>query len=160
MRAAAVLVLLGALFGAAWVWQAGTLRASRAARAAASTSPERERTRDLPAGWGLVVVGEPSGAAPVEAAPAPRDAGAPAAAPAPDAEPHDDASWRALEQRALGDYRITVRAGQTLSELCRAHYGTAPHDLVEALARYNGLKSPDAIAEGETLLLPERSRLE
>ena len=49
---------------------------------------------------------------------------------------------------------VTVQAGQTLSEICHEHYGSARQELVLAVARYNRLTGPDEIREGQRILLP------
>jgi len=158
-----LLLILASLFCLAWVWQTGTVRGLRRARAA-TTGVARGGSEDpefpiLAEGWGVVVVGDPSGADPVEP---PR---APAAAPPPAQEPVTQEpaaagpAWLALESRALGDYRLVVRRGQTLSTIAVEYYGALQEGLVAALARYNRLESADALAEGQTLLLPERAKL-
>ena len=164
MRILALLVLLAALFGLAWFWQTGTLARMRAERAA-TLGVERGGRRDpafeaLPDGWGVVVIGAPSGAEPVFLERSGRAPSPPSAEL--EARPEDlaaGASWTELEQRALGDYRIEILAGQTLSSIADAYYGERTRELVESLARYNGLSSADALPVGETLLLPPRERL-
>ena len=44
-----------------------------------------------------------------------------------------------------------MQAGQTLSKICEAHYGTSSRGLVAALARYNGLANADALSVGDRL---------
>ncbi len=160
MRLIAVLLVLASLFGLAWAWQAGTLDAlRRESRAAAGDSGGRRDPEfaPLPEGWGVVVIGKPSGAAPV---PGSVDRAAPAlpadASSVPEAS---DADWVALEERALGDFRVEVFAGQTLFSITQMHYGSANQELCAALARYNGIHDPAALEVGETLLLPPVERL-
>jgi len=105
---------------------------------------------ELPPGWGSVVLGAPSGAiapaaAPEAAAPVP----APTPAPLPEAKP--------LEAR---EFELTVSPGQSLSTICKEHYGTASVALVEALARFNGMKSADALRSGQQLKLPPLATLQ
>jgi nucleoid-associated protein YgaU len=103
---------------------------------------------ELPPGWGSVVLGAPSGALPPAAeprAPAP----APNPAPAPEAPPPQARS-----------FELTVSPGQSLSTICKEHYGTASVALVGALARFNGLASPDALRAGQKLELPPLEKLQ
>jgi len=103
-----------------------------------------------------VLVGRPSGAAPIPApeppptargrflqAPIRADEVAPAFAEA-DVEP-------GLVEPA---FTMEVRGGQSLSVICQQHYGSARPRIVQALAAYNGLASPDKIRKGQTLHLP------
>jgi nucleoid-associated protein YgaU len=105
---------------------------------------------ELPPDWGAVVLGAPSGAEPYApaaqpAAPTPAPPPAPAPAPTP-ATAHE--------------FELTVSPGQSLSSICKEHYGTASVALVEALARVNGLKSPDALRSGQKLRLPPLETLQ
>ncbi len=169
MRLLAGFVLLLALFGAAALWQSRTLAGMREQRALEQLRDDgvsdRVAAADLPAGWGLVVVGRPSGAEPVAAGPqtlpdaAPADADA-ASAPPTFEGPADAEAWIAERAAALPDFELEVRAGQTLSQIALDHYGRCGEDLVDRLARYNGLASPDALRAGDAILLPELERLE
>ncbi len=58
------------------------------------------------------------------------------------------------QSSALRVFELKVERGQQLGELCRKHYGSARRELVESLARYNGMASPDALREGQLLRLP------
>jgi nucleoid-associated protein YgaU len=110
-------------------------------------SPESappEPAADLPPGWGSVVLGAPSGAVPPIAEPP-----APAPAPVPAPEPP-----------AAREFELVVSPGQSLSTICKEHYGTASVALVEALARFNQLKSPDAVRAGQKLRLPPLETLQ
>jgi LysM repeat protein len=51
----------------------------------------------------------------------------------------------------------TIRAGDTLTKICLAHYGTT--DYVMALAQYNALNSPNLIYPGNSLVLPSEDVL-
>jgi len=103
---------------------------------------------ELPPGWGSVVLGAPSEAIPpAPLPPAPEPAPTPQPAPAPQPAP----------QRGE---ELVVEPGQSLSMLCKAHYGTASVALVEALARFNGIPSPDALRSGQTLRLPPLATLQ
>jgi hypothetical protein len=64
-----------------------------------------------------------------------------------------------VDVAAPHDAEVVVREGQTLSEICRERYGSAGHDLVLALARYNRLAGADELREGQRLLLPPSEKL-
>ena len=100
----------------------------------------------LPPGWGSVVLGAPSGAEPPHAVD-PNPAPAPAPQPLP-------------EPPAAREFELTVSPGQTLSAICKAHYGTASVALVEALARFNQLASADSVRAGQKLRLPPLETLQ
>jgi nucleoid-associated protein YgaU len=101
----------------------------------------------LPPGWGSVVLGAPSGAEPpTEAKPQ-----APEPAPAPQPAP---------EPPAAREFELTVSPGQTLSAICKEHYGTASVALVEALARFNQLESANSVRAGQKLRLPPLETLQ
>ena len=55
------------------------------------------------------------------------------------------------------DIAYEVQPRDTLGVICLEHYGTSKPKLVEAVARYNGLASPDSIRAGRVLLLPDRA---
>jgi nucleoid-associated protein YgaU len=138
--AAAILLACFAL-GLSLLRREGTPEAPSAAPAPASP---------LPPGWGSVVLGAPSGALPPAAEPqAPAPAPAPVPAPVPEAPPPEARS-----------FELVVSPGQSLSTICKEHYGTASTALVEALARFNGLKSPDALRAGQKLELPPLATLQ
>lgn len=169
MRALLVVLLIFTAFGAAMVWQSGTLSRLRAEhterRGVLAGGPNDPASRPLPAGWGVVVLGDPSGVDPVELAERPGTARAlpetvepnrllarPAAA--------DVEAWRALETHGLADYEIEVRDGMTLSKIVRAHYGEVDPELCARLATYNGLDDANALKVGATLRLPHRDKLD
>ncbi|HEV8111537.1 MAG TPA: LysM domain-containing protein [Planctomycetota bacterium] len=135
-------LLLVVLFLAATTWQKHWTSQARAERSAARGSgvPAAD---DLGDGWSRVIVGRPSGS---EAHVPPAQAQVPAAnapvAPSPTtAEATAATSW-------------TVEPGQSLSLICKAHYGSARLEIVEAVAKHNGLASPDLVREGQKLELP------
>jgi nucleoid-associated protein YgaU len=59
----------------------------------------------------------------------------------------------------LGDFDKRIEPGETLSQIAKEHYGSAAHDLVAALARYNGLADADELVVGAVLRLPPLDRL-
>ncbi|MBK7643416.1 MAG: LysM peptidoglycan-binding domain-containing protein [Planctomycetes bacterium] len=119
----------------------------RPADSAADAANERLRP-----GWGSVVLGAPSGAEiPVpEATPPAAVAQAPAAPSAPGVQPQVPPPTAP----AAREFELVVSPGQSLSVICKEHYGTAAVKLVEALARFNGLPSADALRSGVKLRLP------
>jgi len=54
---------------------------------------------------------------------------------------------------------VIVQPGQNLSTICRARYGTARVEVVEAVARHNRLANADSIREGQKLDLPPLEQL-
>jgi nucleoid-associated protein YgaU len=54
---------------------------------------------------------------------------------------------------------IVVAAGQSLSTVCQSRYGTSRPDVVQALARYNGLKDANTVRAGDTLRVPTLEQL-
>ena len=144
-------------------------------------SPQPEVPESPPAvcdnGWSLLVVGRPSGRPPVNvdagprswreqhdlretrgsvavAAPAEPEQGAVDLAPAAEIP---TTTRRASE--VLADFELVVSPGQTLSQICEDAYGTARGGLLQSLARYNGLDSPDKIRVGQKVLIPEKAKL-
>ncbi len=112
-------------------------------------------------GWSMLVVGRPSGSEPLpypehgwaspELDPDDSDAAIPLAAEA-------DPSSVSGEQHAP-DFVYRVQQGDTLGKICQGHYGSARRTLVESIATYNGLASPDAIRQGTLLYLPDAEGL-
>jgi nucleoid-associated protein YgaU len=156
MRVALWVAVLLAAFALAWVvqarWRQGVQSANDAAfgHAAAGSS-------ELPEGLARAVIGAPSGADPVErrAAPAPT----PPPPSGTDAEPAAGAPAGEPPPREPPARRHRVRAGETLSQICQGVYGTARAEVVQALARANGLTHPDQLRAGDELVLPPRSAL-
>ena len=157
MRAVALLLFFAAAFGLAALWQSRRVEALKAERRLAAQIQDGEigdsASGLIEAGWGVVVVGAPSGVEPPAAAPE-VDAGDPAVVDQP--QPAPPAPGDAL----LGDFELVVEAGQTLSKIAKAHYGSAARDLVGALARYNGLADENALRAGQRLKLPPLDQLE
>lgn len=161
MRALLGLMLLGGLFLIAAGWQRGRTRDLREQREQQHGLPSLPRTASsqLGADWSLLVLGVVSGAEPIpgsiESNPAdPTDQGLNPDPLQPGSEPYTEPPL------PFGpDYRYEVQAGDFLGKICDRHYGTSRHALVDAVARYNGLPSPDAVRAGDTLVLPDRARL-
>jgi hypothetical protein len=171
-----VLSLLAA-FAAAALWQSrwhAEAEAQREAlRAGAPSSIEIAPQGEAP-GWGRVIIGRPSGVDPVErgvlAAESRGDASSPPRV-APDTKMPNRAPPAALPpvsappplvplQRAgATESKIVVAPGQSLSTICQSRYGTSRPEVVQALARYNGLKDVNALRAGDTLLVPPLEQL-
>lgn len=147
MRSLVLLLALASAFGLAALWQNRRLEALEHRREVAARVADGKlaetRSGLVPAGRAVLTVGAPSGAAPLEE-------------PVP--EEVVDAGDFALPD--LPDFELTVQPGQTLSQICEAHYGTAASSLVRALADYNGLADVDALGVGERLRLPEIGELQ
>lgn len=118
---------------------------------------------ELPAldeGWGRVVVGSPSGAAPrlrpiPEATPTAQDEPTPSVErPAP-----ETVTETAPPPRFPADLELVVRPGQSLSKIAAAEYGRSTPELVTALAAYNGMDDPNKLRAGQTLRIPVKAKL-
>ncbi len=159
MRIAIGIGALFALFGLAALWQhwiEGQLAREQALAVAAAG---RVAAVDDPDPWSTVLVGRASGADPLE--PAVERSARPAAAPAGVAV--QSAPATAPAPATLGypaDFVLRVQDGQRLWTVCEAHYGRATPALVELVARYNRLASPDRLRVGQTLHLPAREKLD
>ncbi len=162
-------LILVALFLAATTWQRRFSEAARAERDASLGMPTA-RAFEAPAeGWSVVTVGRPGGGEPYGPSPAPRPpapatatgtATAPTPAPPqrPTSSPGSSAQPTSVPQTpkpaAQGATAWTVEPGQSLSRICSTRYGTARAEVVDAVARHNGLASPDLVREGQRLDLP------
>ncbi len=140
MRALLGLLILAGIFALAARWQerrSGQLRDERSFRYGIPAADE-----SLDEGWSTLVLGRPSGADPL---------------PAPLALTARE-STREYQGPPLEygpEYRHTVLKDQFLSTICAQHYGNVKPRLIEAVAAYNDLASPDDIREGQVLLLPD-----
>jgi len=152
VRALALLLLLACGFGLAGLWQSRRLEAMRSARDTAARVAEGELAETgsglIPAGSAVVLIGHPSGAAPLESA----------SVELPDQPEVTDAGE--FDYPDLPDFELKVRSGQSLSSIAEAHYGENSRALVNALAEYNGLEDPNRLRVGDRILLPEIERLE
>lgn len=64
---------------------------------------------------------------------------------------------RGTEKSKPGADKYTIKSGDTLSAICRKHYGDS--SLYSGLAKYNGIKNPNLFYVGNTLKLPDKSLL-
>ncbi len=151
MRVLLFVLALACLFGIAALWHADRIAAAKAAqleaRHVADGSAARTEAGLIPDGYGVLVLGKPSG---VEA---PK-------ASAPVANPNPVEHAPTPETSEPADFQMVVENGQSLSKIAKAHYGTANAELVKMLARYNGLASVDALKLGQKLALPSAAKLE
>ncbi len=139
----------------AWAAALALLAVALAEPAWESLAQEADRSSEpapLRPGWGRVVVGIPSGATSTLPTAAELDPD-----PVPALEPIDPLP----EERPLpADFELVVPRGAVLSTLVQNHYGTIRGGLVDAIARYNGLESADALRVGQKLFLPSLELLE
>jgi len=152
VRTAILLLLLACAFGGAALWQerhVARLERERAEalRAAGGAAPLPPQERLAP-GEGVVIVGRPSGAEPVDVS---RSQAVGAVAQGKD--------WERAASERLGDFELEVQPGQTLSQIAHAHYRSHAPELLRALAAYNGLADPDRVKAGQKLRLPPVEKL-
>lgn len=137
------LVLLAGTFAFALAWQRQLVDAA----GPSGTTPSADASRPAASDWVRIVVGAPSGAEPIEVETPRRATPAPLARREPDAAPPSRTS-------TPREFELTVQQGQTLSTICKAHYGTARASVVQALARHNQMRDASALREGQHLKLP------
>lgn len=107
----------------------------------------------LPDGYGHAIVGGASGAEPV----GPPVSAQPAPSPALRTEPVRPPP--ASEGTGAAGVEHVVKAGESLSKICAAHYGSGRADVVAAVVKFNHLASGDSIREGQKLQLPPLAKL-
>lgn len=151
MRILLWILLLVCVFGAVSLYHARFTATAREERGAAHAAAESDRP--LPEGFGArVVVGEKSGAPVVEGLrpvePEKRAEKDPQAKPAPAPKPSSTAGAKHV-----------VKRGESLSTISDKYYGTSRPDVVQALARFNKLKSVNALREGQELAIPRLAEL-
>ena len=147
--------LVGWLFLIALCGLAGYLQS----RWSDSVRAERERLR-TPTGlqereesWGRFLIGQPSGAEPIELELPELEAPQPAAQ-LPGTEPALPEGPGAQEQAPVTVFEYVVPEGRVLSKICEDFYDSGRSPIPERVAEYNGMRSPDALRAGQTLLLP------
>lgn len=152
MRALLGILILGGLFLTAASWQKNQTKSLRAQRRAEYGLPTDASEVHANADWSVLVLGRPSGAQPLHDPERGGEAAPIRAVPPSGDAPPDPPS-------VAPDATHEVRSGEYLGGICDRQYGTSKPALVKAVARYNGLTSPDAIRAGDLLLLPDRSLL-
>ena len=150
MRLLLGLLILGGLFLVAANWQenlrSSVLKTRRLERGIPSHVDPTVNGQD---GWTTLVLGAPSGAKSIR----PKNAAPPESIiQGPTPEP---VTPQPLPPTIQPDQERTIAPGDSLSRICEQHYGTSRPRLVQALARYNDLSSPNQIRVGATLLLPD-----
>jgi hypothetical protein len=144
MRALLGLFVLGGIFVLAATWQdrrTAELRENRTHRFGIPVDGVEAEGE-----WAQLVLGRPSGAEPL----------APLEAQDTPLEPHEN-EWEPPAYQP--DYRYVVLKNDVLGIICQRHYDSARKELVDAIAAYNDLASPDDIREGDVLMLPDEELL-
>jgi len=158
MRTLLLVLFFACCFGVAAIWQQQRTQRLREERelAARIAAGDAAMTRSglLRAGEAVVLIGGPAGAEPTQPKPSQAAAGGSVVHAGESQGPPS-----APPAAPLADFVLEVGAGQSLSKIAHAHYGHAPVELVEKLARYNGLADPNALRAGMQLKLPSLERL-
>ncbi|MCE9592781.1 MAG: LysM peptidoglycan-binding domain-containing protein [Planctomycetes bacterium] len=163
MRFLILLLALACLFGLAMLWQADRIATAKAnqaeARRIAAGDAAHTEVGVVQDGWGVVLIGRPAG----DAGLTPADgSNAPAGGPSGRNDGGGEAQVPVAPPIANepADIEYVVGPGMSLSKIAAAQYGTSNKALVDALARYNGLASADALQAGVTLKLPAPPKLQ
>lgn len=158
MRSVLWILILLTLCATLWAWNVRVTTRARAERA--ELRQGRSPSSDLPAGWDHAVIGEASGAPLVEP---PSPSRATQKAPGGTHRSELPSSKGVPPQPPTGPetqaVQHVVAAGESLSTICQARYGTARPDLVAAVARANHLDQPGQIKTGATIVLPALAEL-
>ncbi len=153
MRSVLWILILLTLCASLWAWNVRITNHARAERELLKHG--RASSTELPEGWGRAVIGEASGAPlvdPPPTAPAPGHAD-PRKSPQPAPAPKGPGSAGTARAEHV------VAAGESLSKICQAHYGTAHPDVVAALARANRIEKIDQVRAGTKIVLPPLAEL-
>lgn len=155
-----------ALIFCAWLAQQVIIKELRRRKEVAQpmvgTAPATPTDSDLPPleeGWGRVLVGAPSGAAPRSRPLAPTTQPAAASPDAPLVSPPQPLPQSEPPPRWPADLELVVRPGQSLSKIAAAEYGRSTPELVERLAAYNGMDNPNKLSAGQKLRIPVKAKL-
>jgi hypothetical protein len=159
MRFLLTLLLMVGLMAAAGLWQERWTQAARQQRdvllGRAAPPPSAAVAR--------LVLGRPSGRAPFDVpvgppAVAPRQPGSGPAYSAPlEPSPAQPEEGRYAAQPWEPVFELEVRPGKVLSVLCQEFYGTSRPAVVQRVAEWNRLASPDQLKVGQRLELPARA---
>ena len=146
------LLLFGLVAAAAW----GTARWRMRARER-SHALTVERAPDAPGSPARVLIGAPSGAEPLGGTQPPRSV------PRRIFEEHTPTPERSPTQPAPKIFEYMVRPGSTLSKICQDFYTQSERpplsEVVDMVADWNELASPDDLSVGQTLQLPPLEQL-
>ncbi|MFT7485214.1 MAG: hypothetical protein ACI9F9_001061 [Candidatus Paceibacteria bacterium] len=163
MRSLLGLLVLLALCGGAWYWQAEWTDRVRSERESRLGAPSTLAGRE--ASWGKIHIGRPSGAEPLELEQPVMvhgfnedQANAPELPSLFGSEVHAG-DGPTLAPQVPKDFEYIVPAGRVLSQICEDFYGSGRSPIPEQVATYNGLKSPDSLRAGFELRLPEWDKL-
>ena len=158
MRALLLALVLVGLFLLATLGQKRWTERLRLSRDLALDHPVSTEADPVDEGWSLLVVGRPSGTDPL---PYPEHGWASSgdvteepASGKPLAAEADPTPTSESVAQAAPDFVYRVQHGDTLGEICKGHYGTSRREILDTVASYNGLSTPDAIREGSLLYLP------
>jgi phage tail protein X len=160
MRALLLALVLVGLFLLAALGQERWTERLRRTRDLALEHPVSTEEAPLDEGWSLLVVGRPSGTEPLpypehgwaSSAEVVEEEAAPGKPLAAETDPTPGA-------KSAPDFVYRVQHGDTLGVICQGHYGTSRRELLDSVASYNGLDSPDDIREGALLYLPDLAGL-
>lgn len=159
MRALIGLLILGGLFIMAASWQNRMTSRLRSDRQTRYNVPSDSVGTDE--GWSRLVLGRGSGAEPLSVPESALRSLPPAAAVRRDVRQSGPARGPVARTPSPPSVQIppdrvyVVRSNDVLSKICQSHYEVRPlHEVVERVARYNDLASPDAIKAGDELRLP------
>lgn len=171
MRTVFGLLALLALFGAASYWQGAWTRSQHERRESMREVPGNLAERE--ASWGRLVIGNPSGADPVQLPQhvAVENGGADSDLPflfPPEQTDNSGESTPAESggrveapntPQVPGDFEYLVPEGRVLSKICEEFYGSGRDPIPARVAAHNGLASPDELRAGVLLKLPDWSVL-
>ena len=150
MRALIGLVVLGTLFVMAASWQSRMTSELRKDRSRRYNVADDSATGQE--GWSRLILGRPSGVDPL-LIPEPQG---PAASFSPQLAPPSAAPEPAPAPRFRPDRVHRVQANEVLGKICQEHYEVRPlAAVVDRIAKYNDLDSPNDIREGQELRLPD-----
>jgi hypothetical protein len=158
MRTLIGLVILGTLFLLAAFWQEFETSDARDRRRHEFGVEHKSEAR-LPGGegWTRLVLGSPSRALSRRPDPDGRDSRPTGSEPGGFDGPPLDPGVSPPPEPASVDNDITVyevKSGEFLGGICSKHYGTSRPRLVNAVAKFNGLSSPDALRADTNIQLP------
>lgn len=163
MRILILVLALACLFGGAALWHQHRVATARDAQSEARRIAAGEAARTevgvLREGWSAIVVGKPAERVASASTANAASAAPPGTAPPPSSDPAIGPTAAPTSAEAA-DFELVVQPGQSLSKIAAAQYGTSRKELVDALARYNGLASPDALQAGFKLKLPSPAILQ
>jgi len=146
------LLLFGLVAAAAWATALWRVRARERSHALTV-----ELAPDAPGSPARVLIGAPSGAEPLGGPQPPRSV------PSRIFEDHAPIPERSTPPPAPKIFELEVRGGSTLSKICQDFYTQSDRpplsEVVDKVAGWNELASPDDLRVGQTLQLPPLEQL-